>query len=134
MTARQKEMAAIKEQIAKLEERLEYLSKIPDTIEDELLISFDDFPWCRCILNALYRAIRERLLSEGAAYEEIKIGHKTHKALVNPKMTWEFTVKDLISCKESDISTYRGVGKVRMAALKSWMEKHSLYFLGLCSQ
>lgn len=45
MTSREKEMAAIKKEIAKLEERLEYLSILPDSIpEDVLLFSFDDFP------------------------------------------------------------------------------------------
>ena len=38
--------------------------------------------------------------------------------------------KDLISCKEKTFISHRGIGKARMDALKSWMEKHDLYFLG----
>ena len=107
MTKRQKEMAAIKEEISKLEKRLEYLSKLPDTnIEDELLCSFDDFPWIVEIVRAIYVQTKDRFYMD------------------------ELTVKDLISCKEETIASYRGVGKDRMKALKNWMESYDLHFVG----
>ena len=131
MTARQKEMAAIKEQISKLEERLEYLSKLSDsTIEDELLCSFDDFPWIRTIVEALYFATENRLLAEGADYVEKNIGLVTCKFLTKPLHMEDLTVKDLISCTEDTFASRRGIGKVRMEALKSWMEKYDLHFVG----
>ena len=118
MTVRQKEMAAIKEQIAKLKEqiaklneRLEYLSKLPDTtIEDELLCTFDDFPCFRNIVEAII-SITKKHLGESLWWRDL-------------------TVKDLISCKEEEIASHYGVGKGRMGALKSWMEKHNLHFVG----
>lgn len=132
MTARQKEMAAIKEQIAKLEERLEYLSKLPDsTIEDELLCSFDDFPWIGNIVDAIYFETENRLIEEGADYVEKNKGRRVkYKFLTKPLHIEDLTVKDLISCEEKTIASYRGIGKGKMGALKSWMEKYDLHFIG----
>ena len=67
MTLREKEMDAIKKQIAKLEERLEYLSNLPvTTIEDETLFSFDDFPRDKKIVDIIYWQMEKRLIEEGA--------------------------------------------------------------------
>ena len=134
MTARQKEMAAIKEQIKKLEERIEYLSKLPDTtLEDELLCSLEDFPLAN-IKNFMYQIKREkenRLMAEGAEYEERNMGRGvTCKFLKNSIYMEDLTVKDLIACNEKKISSWRCIGKVRMEALKNWMEKYDLHFLG----
>lgn len=135
MTARQKEMSAIKEQIAKLEERLEYLSKLPEsTIEEEFLYSFEDFPRFRnhIITDAIYYHTKYRLLwEEGADYvEEVdKVTKRTYRYLAKPLKYEDLTVKDLISCSEEMIARYRGVGKAKMEELKNWMEKHDLHFV-----
>lgn len=131
MTLREKEMDAIKKQIAKLEERLEYLSNLPDTtIEDETLFSFDDFPRDKRVVDAIYFQMEKRLIAEGAEYEEYTTAFGTFKSLKKYVPVDEITVKDLISCKEKFFYSRRGIGKKRMDALKNWMEKHELYFLG----
>lgn len=131
MTSREKEMAAIKKEIAKLEERLEYLSILPDSIpEDILLFSFEDFPRDKKIVDIIYWQMEKRLIEEGAEYTEYQSIFGTGKSLKKLVQRDEITVKDLISCKEKTFISHRGIGKARMDALKSWMEKHDLYFLG----
>ena len=131
MTLREKEMDAIKKQIAKLEERLEYLSNLPvTTIEDETLFSFDDFPRDKKIVDVIRFQMEKRLIAEGAEYEEYTSKFGTFKSLKKYVPVDEMTVKDLLSCKEEFFSSCRGIGKKRLDALKKWMEKHDLYFLG----
>ena len=131
MTARQKEINKIKNQIKKLEERLEYLSKLPDsTIEDEFLCSFNDFPQNHKIWVAIFFETEARLKSEKTDHFSYSYYSIARKNLNTPSFKDHLTVKDLICCNEEKLASHRGVGKIKMEELKRWMEKHNLYFIG----
>lgn len=128
MTKKQEEIAKIKKQITELEVRLEYLSGLPDTKEDELLSSFEDFPKYAPLRNGLIRLVSERRVAEGYVSEILDLG-PLGKVPVFHVGFKEITVRDLIESSENEIFSLRGFGLKHQLELKNWMKKHNLFFL-----